>query len=173
MPPFHRDADGTTGAPTWESLADRLIREAQERGDWDTSAWQGRRLPAQDGVYEKPEAAANAILRNASAMPAWIEIDLRVRRLQAECVDVRSMAARTGALGRAALRRRYGALLVELDRLLLCLEVEAPSPAQQRPRIDPVAELAVFDRLAAERPPFASSPEGPFGPPSGGTSRTR
>ena len=149
MAPLHRTLGEMIAAPTWESLADRLIREAQERGEFDTSAWEGRRLPAQDGVYERPEAAANAILRNASAVPPWIALDQDVRRLQAECAGLRAQAAQTGALGGAALRRRYAACVLELDRALLCLEVEAPAPSVQRPRIDPVAELAAFDRAVA------------------------
>jgi hypothetical protein len=138
-------------AASLETLVDRLIREAQERGDWESSAWAGRRLPAQDGIYEGEEAAAQAILRHANAVPPWIATDQDVRRLSAECEEVRSRAARTGALGGAALRRRYAALVAELDRALLRAEVEAPTPAQQRARIDPSAELAAFDRLAADR----------------------
>jgi hypothetical protein len=144
--PLHRTPDGLTAAPAWESLADRLIREAMERGELDSPAWVGRRLPAQDGAYERPEAAANAILRNARAVPGWIDADLEVRRLQAECSALRGQAARTGALGGAALRRRYAGLVHELDRALLRLEVEAPAASVQRPRIDPAAELAAFDR---------------------------
>ncbi len=151
MAPMHRQADGRIAAPTWESLTDRLIREAQERGEWDTSAWAGRRLPAQDGAYDAPEAGAHAILRNAGGVPAWILADQEVRRLQEERARLLDRAARTGALGGAALRRRFASVLAELDAALLRLEIEAPTPAQQRPRIDPAAELAAFDRLAAAR----------------------
>jgi hypothetical protein len=151
MAPLHRTSDGLIAAPAWESLADRLIREAMERGELDSPAWVGRRLPAQDGAYERPEAAANAILRNANAVPPWIATDLEVRRLQAECAALREQAARTGALGRAASRRRYAGCMLELDRALLRLEVEVPSPSLQRPRIDPAAELAAFDRAVEGR----------------------
>jgi hypothetical protein len=140
-------------AASLETLVDRLIREAQERGEWKTSAWAGRRLPAQDGAYDGEGAAAQAILHNANAVPPWIYADQEVRRLSGECEEVRSRAARTGALGGAALRRRYAALVAELDRALLRLEVEAPTLAQLRGRIDPAAELAAFDRLAADRSP--------------------
>ncbi len=152
MAPLHRDGSGArTAGPTWESLADRLIREAQERGEWEAGGWVGRRLPAQDGAYEAPEAAAHAVLVNAGCAPDWIATDLEIRRLLAESERMRAAAARAGALGRAALRRRYAVVVADLDAALRRLEIEAPTPAQQRPRIDPVAELAAFDREAARR----------------------
>jgi hypothetical protein len=148
--PIHRDGTGEkTAAPTWESLTDRLIREAQERGEWETGDWTGRRLPAQDGAYESELAAGHAILRNAGASPSWIEADREARRLLAERDQLLDVAERTSAAGAASLRARFGAVLDQLDRVLLRLEIEAPTPAQQRPRIDRAAELAAFDRALA------------------------
>jgi hypothetical protein len=148
--PIHRDGDGEkTVAPTWESLADRLIREAQERGEWDTGSWAGRRLPAQDGAYESELAAGNAVLRNAGVAPPWIETDKEARRLLAERDRLQDVAARTSAAGAASLRRRFVAVVDQLDAILLRLESEAPTPAQQRPRIDRAAELEAFERALA------------------------
>jgi broad specificity phosphatase PhoE len=155
MSPIHRDGSGEkTAAPTWESLADRLVREAQERGEWDTGAWEGRRLPAQDGAYESELAAGHAVLRNAGVAPSWVEADKEARRLLAELDRLLAVAGRTTAAGAASLRTRFGSLLDELDRALRRLEVDAPTPAQQRPRVDRVAELAAFDRaLGRDRRP--------------------
>ncbi len=157
MSPIHRDGDGDkTAAPTWESLADRLIREAQERGEWDTGAWAGKRLPAQDGAYESELAAGNAVLRNAGVAPPWIETDKEARRLLAERDRLLNVAARTSAPGVASLRRRFVAVVDQLDAVLLRLESEAPTPTQQRPRIDRAVELAAFERTlagAADRRP--------------------
>ena len=150
MSPIHRDGSGEkTAAPTWESLADRLVREAQERGEWETGAWQGRRLPAQDGAYENELAAGHAVLRNAGVAPAWVETDKEARRLLAERDRLLEVAARTRPTGAAALRVRFGAVLDQLDAVLLRLETEAPTPAQQRPRIDRAAELAALERALA------------------------
>ncbi len=147
MSPIHREGDGEKiAAPTWESLADRLIREAQERGEWETGGWAGRRLPAQDGAYESELAAANAVLRNSGVAPSWIETDKEARRLLAERDRLLDVAGRTSAAGASSLRARFAAVLEQLDRVLLRLEMEAPTPAQQRPRLDRAAELAAFDR---------------------------
>ena len=168
MSPIHRDAGGEKiAAPTWESLTDRLIREAQERGEWDTGAWAGKRLPAQDGAYDSELAAGNAVLRNAGVAPPWIETDKEARRLLEERDRLLAVAGRTSATARASaagrtsaagavsLRRRFVAVVDQLDAVLLRLETEAPTPAQQRPRIDRAAELAAFERALEG----AASPE--------------
>jgi hypothetical protein len=160
MSPIHRDGGGErTAAPSWESLADRLIREAQERGEWETGDWAGRRLPAQDGAYESPLAAGHAILRNAGVGPSWIETDKEARRLLAERDRFLGIAGRTSAAGAASLRARFGGVLDELDQVLLRLETEAPTRAQQRPRLDRAAELAALERVLAHGP--APDPDPP------------
>jgi hypothetical protein len=146
MSPIHRDGAGEkTAAPTWESLADRLIREAQERGEWETGEWAGKRLPAQDGAYEGELAAGHAILRNAGVGPPWIETDKEARRLLAERDRLLAVAGRTSPAAGTSLRPRYVTVLDTLDAVLLRLEAEAPTPAQQRPRLDRAAEIAAFE----------------------------
>jgi hypothetical protein len=148
--PIHRDGAGDkTAAPSWESLADRLIREAQERGEWETGAWSGKRLPAQDGAYESELAAGHAVLRNAGVAPPWIEADKDVRRLLVERDWLLEVAGRTTVAGAASLRARFGACLDALDAALLRLEAEAPTPAQQRPRLERATELAALERALA------------------------
>jgi len=152
-----------TVAPTWESLSDRLIREAQERGEWETGAWAGRRLPAQDGAYASELAAGNAVLRNAGAAPPWIETDKEARRLLAERDRLLELAGRSSVTAAASVRARFVALLDQLDSVLLRLETEAPTPAQQRPRIDRAAEQAAFERALGGVP----GPGQGGGPPGG------
>jgi hypothetical protein len=152
MSPIHRDGSGErTAAPTWESLADRLIREAQERGEWETGDWAGKRLPAQDGAYDGELAAAHAVLRNAGVGPAWVETDKEARRLLAERDRLLDVAGRTSPAGAASLRSRFVAVLDELDAILRRLETEAPTPAQQRRRVDGEAEVEAFERALAGR----------------------
>ena len=147
MSPIHRDGSGEkTTAATWESLTDRLIREAQERGEWETGEWVGKRLPAQDGVYASELAAGHAVLRNAGVAPSWIETDKEVRRLLGERDRLLGVAGRTSVAGATSLRARFAACLDALDAVLLRLETVAPTPAQQRPRLDRAAELAAFER---------------------------
>jgi hypothetical protein len=169
MSPIHRDGTGEkTAAPSWESLTDRLIREAQERGEWETGAWAGRRLPAQDGAYEDEHAAAHAVLRNAGVGPSWVETDKEARRLLAERDRLLDVAGRTSPAGAANLRVRFATLLDELDRVLLRLETEAPTPAQQRRRLDRAAELAALERaLGGQAGEAPGRTEGPGGRPGG------
>lgn len=160
MSPIHRDGSGEkSAAPSWESLTDRLIREAQERGEWETGDWAGKRLPAQDGAYESELAAGNAILRNAGAAPPWIEADKEVRALLVERDRLLGVAGRSSAAGAAPLRTRFAALLDALDAALLRLETVAPTPAQQRPRLDRATEVAGFERaLGGASTPGGGSP---------------
>jgi hypothetical protein len=158
--PIHRDGAGEkTAAPSWESLTDRLIREAQERGEWATGEWAGKRLPAQDGAYESELAAGHAVLRNAGVAPPWIEADKEVRRLLVERGRLLEAAGRSSAAGAASLRGRFAVLLDALDAALLRLETEAPTPAQQRPRLDRATELAAFERALRGEPAPAGEPE--------------
>ena len=160
MSPIHRDGAGEkTAAPSWESLTDRLIREAQERGEWATGEWAGKRLPAQDGAYESEMAAGHAVLRNAGVAPPWIEADKEVRRLLVERDRLLEVAGRSSAAGAASLRARFAVLLDALDATVLRLEAEAPTPAQQRPRLDRAAELAGFERALRGEPAPAVEPE--------------
>jgi len=152
--PIHRDGAGQKiAAPTWESLADRLIREAQERGEWEAGDWVGKRLPAQDGAYEGELAAGHAILRNAGVGPFWIETDKEARRLLAERDHLLAVAGRTSTAGAASLRSRFRSHLDALDRVLLRLEGEAPTPAQQRRRLDRAAEIAALERALGTTEP--------------------
>jgi len=148
--PIHRDGAGEkTAAPSWESLTERLIREAQERGEWETGAWSGKRLPAQDGAYESELAAGHAVLTNAGVAPPWIEADKEARRLMTERDRLLEVAGRTMVAGAASLRARFGACLDALDAALIRLEAEAPTPAQQRPRLDRATELFALEQALA------------------------
>jgi hypothetical protein len=96
------------------------------------------------------------VLRNAGVAPPWIETDKEARRLLAERDRLLEVAARTSAAGAGSPRRRFVAVVDQLDAILLRLESEAPTPAQQRPSIDRAAELAAFERAlagAADRSP--------------------
>jgi len=146
-PLVHRDADGRERtASDWESLTERLIREAQQAGRFDDLPGRGRplRLPPDEHAGEM--AMAFSLLRDAGAAPPWIETDKQVRALRARLEAL--IDSGRGASPRAAARlsRRLEALADEHDDAVRRLESLAPTPRQQRRRIDREAYRA---RLAA------------------------
>ncbi len=84
MSPIHRESDGTIkAAPTWTSLAERLIREAQERGELDNLPLHGKPLPDWDDERAGDMRLAFHVLKNAGIAPPWIEADKEPPRRQA------------------------------------------------------------------------------------------
>jgi hypothetical protein len=146
-PLIRRDAEGVERtAPSWETLAERLIREAQEAGRFDDLPRRGQRLPVEDETLAGEMAMAFRVLRNAGAAPPWIEADKEARRLEAEIEVLLGRSDRLRGLGRRRARERLvddvRAHRVAVERL----SVLAPTPRQHRRRLDEAALLARFDR---------------------------
>lgn len=153
---IRRDADGNERvARDWESLTERLIREAQEGGHFDDLPGLGQPLALDDDAYAGEMAAANRLLRNAGAAPPWIDTDKRVRALVAEVDQLLERAHRSGLIAARRLRRQLDALLDEHDAAIAHLEIVAPSARQHRRRLDREeahARLAAALSYAGERP---------------------
>jgi hypothetical protein len=100
MSPRYRDADGkwAVGA-THESLIERLIREAQERGEFDDLPLHGKPIPLEDNPWAGDMALAYTMLRNASVSPPWIEADKDARRCLADHQRLLDRAARCHICG--------------------------------------------------------------------------
>lgn len=64
----------------WQSAVDRAIREAQERGDFDNLAGEGKPLRWDDEHVPPEWRMATRILKNAGFAPAWIEDDKWIRK---------------------------------------------------------------------------------------------
>ena len=132
-PIIRRDTDGSERtAPSWETLTERLIREAQEDGAFDDLPDHGRPLRLDDETYAGDMAAANRVLRNAGVAPEWIETDKEIRRHR-EAIDRLLERARHSPAG------AHGRLLREMTRLadapddaVARLEGLAPTTRQQR-----------------------------------------
>ncbi|HYN87537.1 MAG TPA: DUF1992 domain-containing protein [Ardenticatenaceae bacterium] len=91
----------------WESLVDRLIDEARERGEFDVKGGTGKRLSDDHAdADEGDRAMANKVLKNSGHAPEFIaltqEIDADVKRRLRD--PLRSAA------------RRHRRLLAEADR---------------------------------------------------------
>jgi hypothetical protein len=146
--PIRRDAEGKlTAAATWESLSERLIREAMERGEFDDLPYRGRRIPLEDDTYAGSAALGFHVLKNAGVAPPWIEADKEVRRLL-EARDrllERATEAKT-QIARERLRGELANVVVAANAAIERLNAEAPTPAQHRRRLDLSAQM---DQLEA------------------------
>ena len=64
---------GERTAPDWETLAERLIREAQEAGSFDDLPSQGRSLRLDADARAGEMTLAYRVMHNAGFAPGWIE----------------------------------------------------------------------------------------------------
>jgi DnaJ homolog subfamily C member 28 len=139
MPPIRRDAVGRIEtAHSWESLAERQIREAMEGGAFDDLPHQGERLPIEDDTAAGDWAMAHRMLRNAGVAPPWIESDKEVRRLLTELDRMIERAPAFPASGRERLRQEHAAMIVNLNRAIERVNAEAPTDRQHRRPVDAV-----------------------------------
>jgi hypothetical protein len=159
-PALHIDADGGRhAAPGWESLTERLIREAQERGEFDDLPGHGHPLSRDDReVYAGEMALAYRILRNAGVAPPWIEADKEVRALLARRDALMRRAPDASLVARSRFRQDLagivGAHRAAVDRL----NAEAPTSRRHRCHLVLEDELAALER-AFDGDPVAVSPE--------------
>jgi hypothetical protein len=139
-PLIRRDAEGSGHtAPTWESLTERLIREAQEEGRFDELPGQGQPLRLEDDTLAGDLALAHHLLHNAGLAPAWIETDKEVRAARARIETLIARAARSRHSAGPRLERELETLMDEHDVAARRLEGLAPTPRQQRARLERVA----------------------------------
>lgn len=100
----------------WESLAERLIREAAERGEFDDLAGTGRPIPGIDRPYE-PAWWAKEWLRRTRLEDAADQLRQRVRK---ELPRLRAMREREVAQRRIA----------ELNAAIEALNARLPETAR-------------------------------------------
>ncbi len=136
-PLIHRDAESRERtAPDWETLTERLIREAQEDGAFDDLPDHGRPLSLDEDRYAGDMAMANHVLRNAGAAPPWIETDKEVRHHLDAIESLLERASRSPAAARPRLERELTSLADAHDDAVTRLEGLAPSSRQHRARLD-------------------------------------
>jgi hypothetical protein len=141
--PTHRQPDGTRRVgPTWESLVERQIREAQEEGAFDELPHQGAPLPLDDDAAAGEWALAHRMLKNAGAAPPWIEADKEARRWLERRDALMDRAERSRPIDHDRLRRELATIVEAANRAVARLNAEAPTIAQHRRSLDPAAERA-------------------------------
>jgi hypothetical protein len=151
--PSYRDADGkwTVGA-THESLVERLIREAHERGEFDGLPLHGKPIPLQDNPYAGDMALAYTMLTNAAVAPPWIEADKDARRLIDERDGLLERATRASSLGRGTYRRQMEQIVAAFNAAVARVNAAAPTTRQHRQPMVLADELSSLER-AWSRPP--------------------
>ncbi len=150
---MRRDAEGAYRVgPTWESVTERLIREAHEAGDFDDLPGRGRRLTLDDDPREGDMGLVFHLLRNDRAVPPWIAAD-RDARQHAQTVEaILAAAAQRGPSGRvdgttrARFRARLERAVEDHARAVDALAATAPSATLHRQRLQWSALLARLER---------------------------
>ena len=145
-PVVRKDAEGerSIGA-TWESVTERIIREAQERGEFDDLPAHGRPFRVDENPYAGDMALAFHVLRNAGVAPPWIETDKEVRRLRDAHDALLQRAWRAPLPIRATLRRELETVVADHDAAVRRLDSEAPTVRNHRSLIGREPALAALD----------------------------
>jgi hypothetical protein len=159
MSPMRRDGEGRPQfAHSWESLGERQIREAMEAGEFENLPYAGEPIPIEDDGSEM--ALAHHVLRQAGYAPGWIATDAEIRQLLVRRDALLARARRAGPPARDRDRADLTALVAEVNRLVLRLEHEAPTPRQHRHRLDLDRELRALEQACSDdEAPGGESPD--------------
>jgi DnaJ family protein C protein 28 len=138
----------------WESLIDKKIREAMERGEFDHLAGKGEPIDLSENPFEDPDwRTAHRMLRNAGFAPAWIE---ERKDIDAELAAARSNLERVWKIRQNARETEYEASanvrwqkaldsfrdkIAELNRRINAWNLKTPAVGFHRQRIDVEAEI--------------------------------
>jgi len=89
----------------WGRIVEEQIREAEQNGEFNDLAGQGKPLDYNDEetALEGDLKMAHHILKNADALPFWIELDKEIRARQEHCRD---LLVQVRAAASPAVRRR-------------------------------------------------------------------
>lgn len=75
MSPIRHEGEQRVWIDSWGSHVDRMIREAQARGDFENLPGAGKPLRLEDNVFAGDMQAAYTVARNANAAPLWVQLD--------------------------------------------------------------------------------------------------
>lgn len=133
----------------WESVLDKKIREAMERGEFDDLSGKGQPIDLTENPFEDPDwRLAHRILRNAGFAPAWIEdrkdIEAEIETAKATLDRVWTVmqnARHTKHHGSAearwlTAREEFRLKCADLNRRIDTWNLKAPAVGFHRRRID-------------------------------------
>jgi DnaJ family protein C protein 28 len=134
----------------YESLVDKLIREAMERGEFENLEGSGQPIDLSENPFEDPEVrTAHRLLRNAGFAPAWIEemkdIDSRLREAEAVLRRARKLYPINSAQWKRAVTE-FREAVVELNQRLRLYNLKTPVVKLQRKTIDVDAIVAKLEQ---------------------------
>lgn len=78
MASVRKEGDKREVVWNWGSHVDRMIHEAQQRGDFDNLPGAGKPLDLDDNVYAGEMASAYRVAKNANAAPLWVQLDKEI-----------------------------------------------------------------------------------------------
>ncbi len=102
MAPVRHEGDRRIPVDSWESHVDRMIREAQRRGDFDNLPGSGKPLDLEDNPFAGEWQSAFRLAKNAGAAPLWVQLD---KEISAELAELQAMRERTAGYLRAEVLR--------------------------------------------------------------------
>jgi hypothetical protein len=93
MEPRNRTQREPQSLEAWESWVDKLIVDAQERGDFDDLPGHGKPLKIEDAPFAGGLEVGFGILKNAGVAPYWVELEKEMRAAGARLDETASRAA--------------------------------------------------------------------------------
>ena len=78
MPSVRKEGEKREVVWNWGSHVDQMIREAQQRGDFDNLPGTGKPLNLDDNVFAGDMAAAYRVAKNANAAPLGVQLDKEI-----------------------------------------------------------------------------------------------
>lgn len=137
---------------TREHYVERMIREAQERGEFEGLSHHGRPLPRPTGPGAGEWELAFSMLRNAGMAPPWIEADKECRRIRAERDALLERARHASPASHGWYRRRLSDLVEAHVRATDALNASAPTGRLHRRPLVLATEIAALDQILTPDP---------------------
>jgi hypothetical protein len=97
MEPRNRTQREPQSLEAWESWVDKLIVDAQERGDFDDLPGHGKPLRIEDAPFAGGLEVGFGILKNAGVAPFWVELEKEMRAAGARLDEIAERAARVAS----------------------------------------------------------------------------
>ena len=94
MEPRNRSQREPQSLEVWESWVDKLIGDAQERGDFDDLPGHGKPLRIDEAPFAGGLEIGFGILKNAGVAPYWVELEKEMRAAGARLDEIAERAAR-------------------------------------------------------------------------------
>ena len=128
-----------------ESLAEKQLREATERGEFDDLPGKGEPIDLRENPFEDPDLrTVHRLLRNAGFAPAWIE---ERKAIDAEVETARTILSRAWALfgknGKSPAEaewersvKEFRGKIAELNQRVRIYNLKAPAAVFHRTHID-------------------------------------